>query len=224
MSKYKDMSTDDLILAYRNGDERAFTALYMRYKGMVFYKLKKSLRDNQDIADDISQSIWLSVAKGLREDYRFESKFTTYLHTVIYTRFLNYLRNRWADDTLSGYEIDLADMLLYGSVQNDDSVLIESLSKMVLDSATDFEQMDLEEGIAIYDKVYNEVVGRLKPRDRAVFENHTDNGGGGHKDTAEKLGFSLHYVKKVSQRIYSKTKNEIKRRFYEELRNHNQNY
>ena len=225
MSKYKDMSTDDLILAYRNGDEHAFTTLYLRYKNLVFYTLKRKLRNNQDIADDISQTVWLSVAKGLREDYRFECKFTTYLHTVIHTRFLNYLRSKWADDTMTTRESDIADMMLYGiGFSEDGAGIVDTANETVRSGAEPFCTIDVETGVAIYDKVYAEVVGKLNKRDQEVFNNHIENGGKGHQDTADRLGYSIHYIKKQSQKIFNKTNDEIKRRFYEELRNYNQDH
>jgi RNA polymerase sigma factor (sigma-70 family) len=62
-------SDHELVTAVRNGDESAFEQLFIRYRGRIWSFVSGILGD-PDRADDISQEVFISVLRRLRETER----------------------------------------------------------------------------------------------------------------------------------------------------------
>jgi RNA polymerase sigma factor (sigma-70 family) len=62
-------SDHELVTAVRNGDESAFELLFIRYRGRIWSFVSGILGD-PDRADDISQEVFISVLRRLRETER----------------------------------------------------------------------------------------------------------------------------------------------------------
>lgn len=91
-------ATDDkdqdfaLIRSFIKGDESTFRTLVIRHKEKVRNLVFITLGD-AEFVDDISQDVFISIYHKLRE-FRFESKFTTWLYRITVNKCRDYLRKK----------------------------------------------------------------------------------------------------------------------------------
>jgi len=85
---------EDFILIRRfiNGEEATFRTLVLRHKEKVRNLVFVTLGDT-DYVDDISQDVFINVYHKLGE-FRFESKFTTWLYRITVNKCRDYLRKK----------------------------------------------------------------------------------------------------------------------------------
>lgn len=81
-----------LIRSFINGDETTFKILLYKHKDKVRNLVFLTLGDT-DFVDDISQDVFISVYHNLNE-FRFESKFTTWLYRITVNKCRDYLRKK----------------------------------------------------------------------------------------------------------------------------------
>jgi len=89
LSDEEDIS---LIQAFIEGDQSTFSKLVAKHKDKVRNLVFLTLGDNNSI-DDISQDVFVSIYKKLG-DFRFESKFTTWLYRITLNKCRDYLRKK----------------------------------------------------------------------------------------------------------------------------------
>ena len=82
----------ELIRLVNNGDQNAFAKLIGRHKEKVRNLVFLTLGD-AEFVDDISQDVFISIYKKL-SDFRFESKFTTWLYRITVNKCRDYLRKK----------------------------------------------------------------------------------------------------------------------------------
>ncbi len=75
-----ETSDEQLMLAFRGGDARAFEALVRRHRGPVFQFVLR-WTGQRARAEDVLQETWLKVVRGARE-YEPKAKFSTWLYTI----------------------------------------------------------------------------------------------------------------------------------------------
>lgn len=87
----------ELLRRAQDGDEAAFGEVMRANYERVFRRVVSIVRNEHD-ARDVSQEIWVSVWKNLKE-YRGEAKFSTWLYAVATRRSIDHLRRqrRWFD-------------------------------------------------------------------------------------------------------------------------------
>jgi len=97
-----DSRTDEtLMLAWRDGEEAAFEALYARHRARLFrYLLHQCGKREQ--ADEMFQEIWMSVMRA-RSGYEVSAKFTTWLYRIAHNRVIDGFRAR---GRLAEFEVD----------------------------------------------------------------------------------------------------------------------
>ena len=83
---------EELMLAYRSGDARAFEALYARHKGGLFRFVLRSVRERAQ-AEELYQEIWMRAIEA-RARYEAQAKFTTWLYTIAHNRIVDHWRKR----------------------------------------------------------------------------------------------------------------------------------
>lgn len=81
-----------LIRAFIKGDESTFRTLVVRHKEKVRNLVFITLGD-AEFVDDISQDVFISIYHKLN-DFRFESKFTTWLYRITVNKCRDYLRKK----------------------------------------------------------------------------------------------------------------------------------
>lgn len=75
-----ELESAGLVKASLAGDRNAFDKLIMLHKGNVFNLCYRLLGDYDD-ADDCAQEVFIKVSRSLK-NYRFESRFSTWLYRV----------------------------------------------------------------------------------------------------------------------------------------------
>lgn len=81
-----------LIREFIDGKEKAFEKLMLLHKDKVRNLIFLTLSDSEFV-DDISQDVFISVYHKLKE-FRFESKFTTWLYRITVNKCRDYLRKK----------------------------------------------------------------------------------------------------------------------------------
>ena len=81
-----------LIKAYIDGNDAAFEKLIMLHKDKVRNLIFLTLGDSEFV-DDIIQDVFISVYHKIKE-FRFESKFTTWLYRITVNKCRDYLRKK----------------------------------------------------------------------------------------------------------------------------------
>ncbi len=74
-------------------DRRAFEQLMRRHQGMVRAQLRQLLRGDRTAADDLAQEAFLLAWRKLHQ-FRGDARFSTWLHRIAYTCFLQARRKR----------------------------------------------------------------------------------------------------------------------------------
>ena len=98
MSEAKKEVTDNLdedfllIEKFNAGDEAAFSKLVIKHKDKVRNLVFLTLGDSEFV-DDISQDVFISIYHKLGE-FRFQSKFTTWLYRITVNKCRDYLRKK----------------------------------------------------------------------------------------------------------------------------------
>lgn len=79
-----------LIRCVLDGDDNAYQIIIERYQNLVWSLLNRMIADYDD-REELAQDVFLKVYFKLAQ-FRFESKFSTWLYTVTYRAALSYLR------------------------------------------------------------------------------------------------------------------------------------
>ena len=86
-----EISDENLMLSYRNGDADAFEALYQRHKGPLYrFILRQS---GQEFVEELFQDIWLKVINS-RMGYQLKATFKTWLYHIARNRIIDHYRRQ----------------------------------------------------------------------------------------------------------------------------------
>jgi len=86
-----DATTDrELMLAYGQGDQAAFTQLYERHKGPLYRYFQRQCGRNDQV-DELFQETWSRIIKA-RERYQPSAKFTTWMYHIAHNILMDYGR------------------------------------------------------------------------------------------------------------------------------------
>jgi RNA polymerase sigma-70 factor (ECF subfamily) len=88
----EDTSDEDLMLAYGRGEVRAFEILYTRHRGILYRFLLRQVQQ-RNTADELFQETWSRVI-AVRERYRVEAKFTTWLLQIAHNLMIDMFRRQ----------------------------------------------------------------------------------------------------------------------------------
>ena len=80
----------EVVTRILNGDMRAFELLVKQYERLVFYVIRRLLKD-QHAAEDICQDVFIKVHKSLVR-FSFQSKLSTWIARIAYLTSVNHLR------------------------------------------------------------------------------------------------------------------------------------
>jgi RNA polymerase sigma factor (sigma-70 family) len=85
-----EVPDEQLMLAYRSGDARAFETLYARYRARLFRFVLRSIK-SRAVAEELYQEIWMRVIEA-RSTYKATARFTTWLYTIAHNRMVDHWR------------------------------------------------------------------------------------------------------------------------------------
>jgi len=89
----KDSPDEDLILSFqKTQSNKTFEFIYDRYASFVYRKCLFMTESEAD-AQDLTQEIWVKVYFAL-DNFRFESRFSTWLSRITINRCINYFKRR----------------------------------------------------------------------------------------------------------------------------------
>jgi RNA polymerase sigma-70 factor, ECF subfamily len=83
---------EDLMLRYRNGDIRAFEALYARHRGGLFRYVLRQV-GFRSAADEVFQEVWMRIVSS-RARYRVEARFATFLYSIAHNCVMDHFRRK----------------------------------------------------------------------------------------------------------------------------------
>jgi RNA polymerase sigma-70 factor (ECF subfamily) len=91
MNNYKldQLSDEELMIYYQNGDFRAFEVLYTRHSGRIFEYLKR--RVAKEAAQDILQEVFAKVHKS-RDKYNSQYPFLPWVFTITRNTLFDFLK------------------------------------------------------------------------------------------------------------------------------------
>jgi len=92
-----ELTDTEIISRVLRGEQQLFAALVERYQNYVF-TLVLRFTDNREDAEELSQDIFVKAYRSLA-DFRGESKFSTWLYTIVRTSCITFLRKKKLDTT-----------------------------------------------------------------------------------------------------------------------------
>ncbi|MCW3789240.1 RNA polymerase sigma-70 factor [Plebeiibacterium sediminum] len=123
------MEKQTLILLSK-GNEEAFSSIYCEFKPALI-NFVKSLIKLEDIAEDITQQVFLSVWLN-RKDINTDQSFSSYLFTIAKNTTLNYIRK---DNNNKKYLKDkIWDEMMFGKCYTEESIEHDELLKTINDA------------------------------------------------------------------------------------------
>jgi RNA polymerase sigma factor (sigma-70 family) len=85
-----EVTDEQLMLDYRDGDGGAFETLYARHKGALFRFVLRGVHSRAQ-AEELYQEIWMRVIQA-RRGYRPRARFRTWLSTIAHHRLVDHWR------------------------------------------------------------------------------------------------------------------------------------
>jgi RNA polymerase sigma factor (sigma-70 family) len=92
-----ELTDTEIIKRILQGEQALFSQLVQRYQQYVF-TLVLRFTDSREDAEEISQDVFVKAYRSLA-DFRGESKFSTWLYTVVRTSSITFLRKKKLDTT-----------------------------------------------------------------------------------------------------------------------------
>src|SRR5262245_55333388 len=86
---------NEIISRTLRGDSQAYAELVKRYQNFVFTIILRYTKSRED-AEEISQDVFVKAYRSLA-DFRGDSKFSTWLYTIVNTTCITFLRKKKLD-------------------------------------------------------------------------------------------------------------------------------
>jgi RNA polymerase sigma factor (sigma-70 family) len=150
-----ELSDNDLILNYVNGDESALKFLIQRHQKKVFSYILVSVK-NRELAEDIFQDTFIKVVNTLRLGaYKEEGKFVQWVMRIANNLKIDYYRKvQRMPNFESGDDFDIFDVLNGTDPSVEDKIIEEQINEDVkaLVKLLPYEQREVLE-MRIYDDI-----------------------------------------------------------------------
>lgn len=140
MKQYIDMSDEELVIAYRQGDQKCFQELYKRYQRKIFSYILVSVK-NKEVTNDIFQEVFFKVINTIQSgNYREEGKFAQWIIRITHNAVIDHFRyqKKYAtspsneDDDNGNYVFDNISVNNYTSPED---ILIKKENKVLIQQA-----------------------------------------------------------------------------------------
>ena len=89
------LGDNEIISRVLQGEQNAFAELVNRYQGYVFTLTLRMIKSRED-AEEVAQDVFVKAYRSLA-DFRGESKFSTWLYTIVNTTSITFLRKKKLD-------------------------------------------------------------------------------------------------------------------------------
>ncbi|NIQ74697.1 MAG: RNA polymerase sigma factor [Gammaproteobacteria bacterium] len=87
-----EASDEELMLSYREGDAKAFEALYSRHKGALYRFILRRC-GQPAVAEELYQEVWMKLIRA-REGYTVKARFRTWMYQVARNHCIDYYRRQ----------------------------------------------------------------------------------------------------------------------------------
>jgi len=129
------MTSSEILKKAISGDRNALTILIDKYKDIAF-NLAISIVKNEDDAKDIVQDSFLKVLENI-QNFRNESKFTTWLYRIVYNLAIQSERKRRKTDSID----NISNILVDNSTESFESYEKNQIIKSSLDILDENERL-----------------------------------------------------------------------------------
>ena len=102
------MNSSEVLKKAIAGDKSALTILVDKYKDIAFNLAISIVKDEED-AKDITQDSFLKVLENI-ENFRNESKFSTWLYRIVYNLSIQFVRNKRKMDSIENVSYSLTEI------------------------------------------------------------------------------------------------------------------
>lgn len=123
---YKDYTDNKLADLLRKGDRLAYTAIFGRYKEVLFRHAFRLLQD-RDEAEDVVQDVFLMVWEK-REALIFTSSLSAYLYSTVRNRIFNHLNHQ---KVIARYLGSIRDFIEKGHYTTDELLREKELAAII---------------------------------------------------------------------------------------------
>lgn len=89
------LNDNEIISKVLNGDQQAYAGLVNRYQNYVFTLTLRMIKSRED-AEEVAQDIFIKAYRSL-PNFRGDSKFSTWLYTIVNTTCITFLRKKKLD-------------------------------------------------------------------------------------------------------------------------------
>lgn len=86
------LNDNEIISSVLQGDKNAYAVLVNRYQNYVFTLTLRMIKNRED-AEEVAQDVFIKAYRYLA-DFRGDSKFTTWLYTIVNTTSITFLRKK----------------------------------------------------------------------------------------------------------------------------------
>ena len=86
----ESQSDEALMLEYKQGNQAAFEALYIRYKDVLYRYFVRHCNDTHQ-SEELYQEVWIKLINNI-DNYEPKAKFTTYLFTIAHNTLVDFYR------------------------------------------------------------------------------------------------------------------------------------
>lgn len=126
------LSDQELILAYLDGNDRAFEVLLNRHRDKIYTSIYLFVKD-RDLAEDIFQDVFIKIIKTLRNGkYNHEGKFLQWAMRISYNMCVDHFRKNKKKTKVSATEtFDIFDVLESPEDNKETSIIKSQLHKKV---------------------------------------------------------------------------------------------
>jgi RNA polymerase sigma-70 factor (ECF subfamily) len=177
MLKLTDLTDDELVKCYVNGNNSAFDVLLQRHKSKLFSYILCSVQ-NEELADDIFQETFVKVIIKLKKgSYVDTGKFSAWLNRVAHNAIIDHFRHLKVENCVSTdynefgpqyradlYEDSIEDSIINKQIIADLKQLIEELPQLQKEvlMMRFYNNMDYKEISQVTGVSINTALGRMR--------------------------------------------------------------
>lgn len=189
------LSDSEIINQVLGGNQQAYAQLVSRYQDYVFTLALRMIKNRED-AEEVAQDVFIKAYKNL-SNFRGESKFSTWLYTIVNNTGISFLRKKKMDIYSLDNEVVMQKADSMDSGMRADTIEVKSKQTMV-----------------------NKAISLLSPEDAAVItlfykaEQSLE-------EMAQALGIETNAAKVRLHRARTRLKVKMETSFAEEIRNLN---
>ncbi len=120
----KEITDETLMQQYAQGDEQAFTALYIRHKNSLYRYFVRQI-SSQELAEELYQEVWNKLIKA-RINYQVSSKFSTWLYRIAHNELIDYYRRNATQKKVIAINIEAAELTKSDDQPQENTILADT--------------------------------------------------------------------------------------------------